>query len=858
MKSIKHYILASTLLTAFLVFAGVYLISSYSYNKLLLGYADKTARIMLEQTFNSLYVAMERGASREELEYIIENITKSFDNNDMSIEIHRGYAVSEMFGYVRQNEPDNLVSEAFRSGVIRTVHTSDSLTEVMPVIAEKKCLTCHDNVIEGDVMGVIKTTQNFFFLQDKTARNIRLLLMFILPVPLLIGVIISFFVSRRLKLMLEKLHSSISNINSVEDLKSISLQRSDFSLMEVAAINEEIEELAGRLRSIATDNDTLQFQIRLMERLVITAEAITDWVDYTKKLLRSVNSVVYCQALFAVFKTDDTYEFFIFWNHNPDTETKMAFEEAVYEIPMLKTIFSENPPSIKHYVAEIGKDMIRMSKEEITAQLKNITFPERRIGNITGIGIQTPFNEDKSKSIVVDSILTTLMNVVGSVKAIHLYTKDVEFFATRDPLTNLHNQRMFWDLLKAETKRAERHKSWFSLVVLDFDNFKLINDVYGHAFGDKLLQRFAEKLKSTSREEDIVARYGGDEFTLILPEADEENAYTVVQRIKENLDAVNVLAPDGKNIKATTSIGIASYPFHADEDKKLFLVASNMMYKAKREGKNRICAPTGEDIINSLKEMGVKNQIILNAIENKSLIPYFQPIMSLTDNRVSVHELLMRIPVNGRIMPAAEFIDDAEAMGVMHRMDLMLMEKAFAEIRKAGYEGFLFINLSPKSLMMVEFEAQILALVETYGINKSKIVFEITERETVKNISLLAHFITKLKNEGFLFAIDDFGSGFSSFHYIKNFPIDFIKIEGDFIRNIINDDVDKAFVKSALTLAGELRIRTVAEYVENSAVLESLKELGVDYAQGYFIDKPAPALLDNNICKTFLTSADTE
>ncbi|MCD8568683.1 MAG: hypothetical protein LRY50_10290 [Geovibrio sp.] len=118
---------------------------------------------MLEQTFNSLYVAMERGASREELEYIIENITKSYDSSDMSIEIHRGYAVSEMFGYVRQNDQDSLVNEAFRSGVMRTLHTSDSLTEVMPVIAEKKCLTCHDNVIEGDVIGVYKTTQNFLF-----------------------------------------------------------------------------------------------------------------------------------------------------------------------------------------------------------------------------------------------------------------------------------------------------------------------------------------------------------------------------------------------------------------------------------------------------------------------------------------------------------------------------------------------------------------------------------------------------------------------------------------------------------------------------------------------------------------------
>jgi diguanylate cyclase (GGDEF)-like protein len=435
------------------------------------------------------------------------------------------------------------------------------------------------------------------------------------------------------------------------------------------------------------------------------------------------------------------------------------------------------------------------------------------------------------------------------VKAIHLYTKDVEFFATRDPLTNLHNQRMFWDLLKSETKRAERHKSWFSLVVIDFDNFKLINDVYGHVFGDKLLQRFAECLKNTSREEDIVARYGGDEFTLILPEADEENAYAVVQRLKENLDSVNVLAPDGKNIKSTTSIGIASYPFHADEDKKLFLVASNMMYKAKREGKNRICAPTGEDIINTLKETGIKSQIILNAIETKSLIPYFQPIMSMDDKHIRVHELLMRIPTEDKIMSASEFIDDAETMGVMHRMDIMLMEKAFQKVQETGYNGLLFINLSPKSLVIEEFVSRIMELINKYKIVRSNIVFEITERETVKNISLLKHFIQKLKSEGFLFAIDDFGSGFSSFHYIKMFPIDFIKIEGEFIKNIIHDEVDKAFVKSALTLAKELNIRTVAEYVENSEVLASLKDMGVDYAQGFFIDKPAPALHKNGAVK---------
>lgn len=259
----------------------------------------------------------------------------------------------------------------------------------------------------------------------------------------------------------------------------------------------------------------------------------------------------------------------------------------------------------------------------------------------------------------------------------------------------------------------------------------------------------------------------------------------------------------------------------------------------------------GEDIVNSFRETGVKGQLILNAIESKNIVPYFQPIVTMNGKSISAHELLMRIPAYGSIMPAGEFIDEAESMGVVHIMDLMVIEKAFEKIIKVGYEGYLFINLSPKSIMIEEVVDEILKLTEFYGVDRTKIVFEITERETVKDFSLLKKFIKELKAQGFLFAIDDFGSGFSSFHYIKMFPIDFIKIEGEFIKNILNDQVDKAFVKSALTLAEELNIRTVAEFVENVDVLKSLEELGVDYAQGYFIDKPSPDLLENNTLKSF-------
>ena len=172
-------------------------------------------------------------------------------------------------------------------------------------------------------------------------------------------------------------------------------------------------------------------------------------------------------------------------------------------------------------------------------------------------------------------------------------------------------------------------------------------------------------------------------------------------------------------------------------------------------------------------------------------------------------------------------------------MDLMVIEKAFIKIKESNYEGILFINLSPKSLIMGDFINKINNFVDKYGIIKEKIVFEITERETVKNFTLLEKFVHTLKAEGYKFAIDDFGSGFSSFHYIKKFPIDYLKIDGDFIVNIDKDVKDRAFVNSIVTLAKELNIKIIAEFVESQQIVEILDVLEIDYYQGFHIGRPA-------------------
>jgi EAL domain-containing protein (putative c-di-GMP-specific phosphodiesterase class I) len=190
-------------------------------------------------------------------------------------------------------------------------------------------------------------------------------------------------------------------------------------------------------------------------------------------------------------------------------------------------------------------------------------------------------------------------------------------------------------------------------------------------------------------------------------------------------------------------------------------------------------------------------------------------------------------------MGAGEFIEIAEKMGVIDQVDYIVIEKALHELSRCGFPGLVFINLSPRALMLSEFLPTVRKLVMDAGIANQRIVFEITERDTVKNFSMLEKFVHELRMEGFRFAIDDFGSGFSSFHYLKHFPIDFLKIEGDFILNMLKDKKDRAFVRTMVILAKELNIRTVAEYVENEEVFEQVRELGIDLAQGYLIGRPA-------------------
>ena len=840
LKNAFRISLATITLSLFAVF---YFFSSYIHTSLTIEENKKISESLSKQVFNSMYQVMRKGWSREDLKIFLTETKNSFENSNYAVQVYRGKKVEELFGKIEQGKMNNDIQKVFETKT-KSIKTLNNSTKIItPIIAKEECMQCHINAHSGDILGVVDVEYDFSEIIESSKSKHFLFFIFILPIMFVVVYVISILFLNKINLSLDAFKKKINDVNSVKDFKNLTIVKDKKSFKEFDQIFDGLDTLSKKLKDIAVDKDILEFEVKLLDKMVITSDVIKDWKEYIKDLLHEINVVLPVYCLITIFKTEDEqYEVEVFWYGKPNEKLMEHFNGVANDMIKKFHHFESNDSQITHNFSEEHVCLTELAINDIEHEAKSLLLETPKIGGIVGLGVQARLEKDSIHLIVIDSILTTLLNLVGSIKAINKYTEHLEFYATRDPLTGLFSQRMFRDLLEYEVKRAARHKYSFGVLVIDCDNFKPINDTYGHTFGDDFLKAFANLLEESKRDEDILSRYGGDEFTLVLPESSAQETYTVANRILENVNQFELAAPDGKMVSMTVSIGISIFPEHSMLPKELFDIADSMMYKAKYEGKNLIKYPTDIDIEEVHQKAHDQSIAVLDAIKQKKIVPYFQPIMDIETNKVEINELLMRIEVDKEIISASDFIETAETLGVVHQMDYMVIEAAFEKIKAIDYKGILFINLSPKALMIGEFIDKVVALTMKYKIDRSQIVFEITERETVKSFSLLEKFVQNLKIEGFSFAIDDFGSGFSTFHYIKRFPIDYIKIDGDFIVNIHQDKKDLAFVKSIVSLAKELGIKTVAEFVENEEILTFLKAIDVDYVQGYHIGKPTKEL----------------
>lgn len=664
------------------------------------------------------------------------------------------------------------------------------------------------------------------------------------PMAMFVAAFVVWVVSRRIERSIALVDESISGVNAVADLKQLRFDRHDLGFDEFNRLFSHLGQLVDKMKGIAIDKEVLRFEIGLLEKFVITSDVVRDWKECIARLLADINQVMHTHVIFSAFQVGDgACELEIFWSVCPDAATRSMMERHVRGRLAADARFSGYIAiDVRHHEPRNGAAGRVPDEDALRLHARTFTVEQPRIGGIIGIGVDAATLEDDTARLVMDSALSTIFNVVGSIKAIGKYTCDLEHYANRDPLTDLFNRRVFWDLLSHETERARRHGCSFTLLMIDLDNFKLVNDSFGHGTGDRYLKEFAAAVKSVLRQGDVLARYGGDEFALIAPEADFEVGRAIAERVLETAEHMEIQAPDGTILRGTASIGMAVCPVHAEDPNDLLHFADNMMYKAKSAGKHGIGIPGGEDVAAVIQGIKRVNALVLNAISERKVVPYFQPILELWTNRVLGHEVLARIRDNGSLIEAEGFVEFAEKAGLIHRLDVMVIEQALDAAACGGIDSRLFINLSPRALVLADFPRDLKSIVAASSVSPERIVFEITERDTVKNIEVFERLLNDLKYEGFDLAIDDFGSGFSSFHYLRRFPVDYVKIEGDFVANIHRNPKDRAFVRTMRDLAESLDICVVAEHVECAGVLAELRQLGMDYAQGYYVGRPQPEL----------------
>jgi len=443
--------------------------------------------------------------------------------------------------------------------------------------------------------------------------------------------------------------------------------------------------------------------------------------------------------------------------------------------------------------------------------------------------------EHREISDIVEALATT---------ATALGERDAKLLelANHDSLTGLYNRRRFIEELKKDIVGVMRHGHASALLFIDLDQFKYINDACGHPAGDRLIRKVADELRRSVRRDDVVARFGGDEFVILVRRADAAGARSTAQSILSNMRRMAHIE-DGQIFHVHCSIGITMLSganLHYDD---LINQADIACREAKLAGRNRMHFYEEADVAESGKsaDMGWMNRL-RTAIDEDGFELRFQPINDIESGQTTHHEVLIRLRGDdGKLILPDAFLPSAVRFGLMTEIDFWMIRRAaeaYTEFASSSHEFRLSINLSANAFENDDLTEFVEKTFTEYDVKPEDIILEITESLAVRRPAHVERQIGVLRDLGCQFALDDFGTGYSSFSYLQKLKFDYIKIDGSFVQDLMKNPVDQKMIKLIAEIGKEAGMRTIAEYVQNARSLERLGELGVDMAQGYFVGRP--------------------
>lgn len=421
--------------------------------------------------------------------------------------------------------------------------------------------------------------------------------------------------------------------------------------------------------------------------------------------------------------------------------------------------------------------------------------------------------------------------------------KALYWIANHDSLTKLWNRRAFKEKLNSYLSEGEHG----AVVFIDINRFKQINDVHGHGAGDDVLVEVASILKTTLRSHDFICRLAGDEFTAILPGVTSENLPRIMLSLYKNLSS-HVVTPEDKLIEFDVSVGAALFPDHGELEEQLVARADMAMYHSKKEsGVKWHIYDQNDDSLEELKRDQRVTSLLKTALQEDAFTQVFQPTYSIKDGLVNHYECLLRFSSaeDGDISPGL-FIPIAERNGLISRIDFWVIENLYKKFQVWLQEQpdlTIGLNISAPTLQGKTLYKDLLNLNQKYQVPPQNVVIELTETAYIDDFYNVKANLEALNEEGFRIALDDFGVGFSSFNYLRELPLTYVKLDGSYVNGIAKSTENQAFIKSVVIMAKEFEMQTIAEYVETVEDLRAITDLGVDYAQGYLLGKPKEGLL---------------